>query len=617
MKKYFISTTFLLICQLLIAQALEHVEPPFWWRNMQNDELQIMLHGEDIGMYRVNIEHSSVDLLAVHQTENPNFLFVDVRILPGKEATSFDIEFEKEGIVVFSQAYDLYERQPNASDREGFDQSDVMYLITPDRFANGNPENDEVEGLLEGPDRSEGFGRHGGDIEGIRQHLDYIKDMGFTAIWLNPVLENDQPKWSYHGYATTDYYKVDTRFGTNEDYVQLSRQASKMGIKMVMDIIVNHCGSNHWWMKDAPTKDWVHQLNQPYVQTNHRKTTLLDPYVAPADREKMVQGWFVPTMPDLNQKNPFMSKYLIQNSIWWIEYAELGGLRQDTYSYPYRDFMSDWTCAIMNEYPNMNIVGEEWFGDPGILAYWQRGKQNADGYTSCLPSLMDFPLQEKLVEALNEEEGWEKGLTKLYLQLGSDYHYPAPEDLVIFPDNHDMPRIFKKLNNDYDLFKMAMAYILTTRGIPQIYYGTEILMAHPESDSHGDIREDFPGGWTGDAVDVFEKKGLTTKQKDAMAYVRRLLHWRQNAKSVHDGSLMHYIPEDGIYVFFRNLGPEHVMVIMNKNETAKKVTLDRFQENIGNAAEGKNVMEDTTIELEDYVEVPAKTVLIIEFSESE
>jgi glycosidase len=279
--------------------------------------------------------------------------------------------------------------------------------------------------------------------------------------------------------------------------------------------------------------------------------------------------------------------------------------------------MSDWTCAIMNEYPNMNIVGEEWFGDPGILSYWQKGKQNVDGYTSCLPSLMDFPLQEKLVEALNEEEGWEKGLTKLYLQLGSDYHYPAPEDLVIFPDNHDMPRIFKKLNNDYDLFKMAMAYILTTRGIPQIYYGTEILMAHPESDSHGDIREDFPGGWTGDAVDVFEKKGLTTKQKDAMAYVRRLLHWRQNAKSVHDGSLMHYIPEDGIYVFFRNLGPEHVMVIMNKNETAKKVTLDRFQENIGNAAEGKNVMEDTTIELEDYVEVPAKTVLIIEFSESE
>lgn len=583
---------------------------------MQNDELQIMLHGKDIGMYRVGIEHPSVELLEVHQTESPNFLFVDVRVLPGKEATSFNIEFKKDGVSVFSQTYELFERKPHASERPGFDQSDVMYLITPDRFANGNPMNDEVEGMLEGLDRSEGFGRHGGDIEGIRQHLDYIKEMGFTAIWLNPVLENNQESWSYHGYATTDYYKVDPRFGTNEDYVQLSREASNMGIKMVMDIIVNHCGSNHWWMKDAPTKDWVHQLNQPYVQTNHRKTTLLDPYGAPADRERMVQGWFVPTMPDLNQKNPLMSRYLIQNSIWWIEYAELGGIRQDTYSYSYRDFMSDWTCAIMEEYPNMNIVGEEWFGDPGILAYWQKGKQNVDGYTSCLPSLMDFPLQVHLVEALNEKEEFERGIIKLYLQLGKDYHYASPEELVIFPDNHDMPRIFKQLNEDFDLFKMAISFILTTRGTPQIYYGTEILMAHPESDSHGDIRADFPGGWAGDAANAFKNEGLSNQQKEAIAFIKKLLTWRQNAKVVHNGTLMHYIPEDGVYVYFRSLENDHVMVIMNKNEINKQVNLDRFQQNLGNAEKGMNVIDRTTVALKESIEVPAKTALIIEFSES-
>ncbi len=600
---------------MLFAQSIEHIEPPFWWRDMQNPELQIMVHGKDIGKYRVHIDNDAVDLVAVHQVANPNYLFIDIRIAPGNEGQTFDIEFQQDGKTTFTQPYELYKRKPGSAQRKGFDQSDVMYLITPDRFANGDPSNDEVAGMKEGLNRQEGYGRHGGDIAGIIEHLDYIKDMGFTAIWLNPVLENDQQKWSYHGYATTDYYKVDSRFGSNEEYANLSRIAGEMGIKVIMDIIVNHCGSEHWWMEDPPMDDWINYQEQGFVPTNHRKTTLLDPYGAPSDREKMVKGWFVESMPDLNQRNPFMSRYLIQNTIWWIEYADLGGIRQDTYSYPFRDFMTDWTCAIMEEYPDMNIVGEEWFGDIGTLAYWQQGKDNPDGYTSCLRSLMDFPLQVKLVEALNQEEGFEDGITRLYLQLGTDYHYPAPEELVIFPDNHDMSRIWHQLNRDFDHWKMAMAFILTTRGVPQIYYGTEILMDHEKPGDHGTIRSDFPGGWKGDKVNVFTRDGLNRQQQEALEYTRKLLRWRKGNKAVQYGSLMHYVPEDGVYVYFRSLDQKHVMVVLNKSHLGRNINLDRFRLNLGDAEEGINVLTGETIHLGNRLHVSGQTAVIIEYSE--
>lgn len=611
----FLFIFFISFSGLLQAQQIEHIEPPFWWRGMHNPELQIMLHGSDIGDYRVHIDHEAVDLVAVHQTKNPNYLFVDVRVNPGHSAATFQIELIKDGNTIFSQPYELRERKPGSAERKGFDQSDVMYLITPDRFANGDPSNDAVGGMKEGLNRAADYGRHGGDIAGIMDHLDYIKEMGFTAIWLNPVLENDQEKWSYHGYATTDYYQVDARFGTNEEYVELSRKAAEMGIKVIMDIIVNHCGSEHWWMEDPPMDDWINFQEEGFVRTNHRKTTLLDPYGAPSDRELMVKGWFVESMPDLNQKNPFMSRYLIQNTIWWIEYADLGGIRQDTYSYPFRDFMTDWTCAIMDEYPHMNIVGEEWFWDTGMLAYWQQGKQNPDGYSSCLRSLMDFPLQVKLVEALNQEEGFEDGITRLYMQLGTDYHYPAPEELVIFPDNHDMSRIWHQLGRDFEHWKMAMAFILTTRGVPQVYYGTEILMDHEKPGDHGTIRSDFPGGWEGDKVNVFSREGLTRQQREAMQYMQRLLTWRKGNRAVQNGSLMHYIPEDGVYVYFRSLDQNHVMVVLNKNVLGQNLDLARFKLNLGGATQGKNILTGEHLHLGSKLHVSGKSVLVIEYSE--
>ena len=574
-----------------------------------------MIYSQNAAKHDLEISGPGKDFVsvkAIHTLENPNYIFVDLEIAEGSEETSFQIELVGESSTK-AYTYQLREREVGSAERKGFGPQDVMYLITPDRFANGDPSNDVVEGMREGYNRSEGFGRHGGDIEGIRSHLDYIKKMGFTAIWLNPILENDQDKWSYHGYSTTDYYKVDPRYGSNEDYAALSREAADMGIKMIMDIIVNHCGSFHWWMNDPPSSDWIHYYAQDFVNTNHRKTTLLDPYVAPSDREKMVKGWFVESMPDLNQKNPFMSTYLIQNSIWWIEYAHLAGIRQDTYSYPYRDFMTDWTCAIMTEYPNFNIVGEEWVTDPAMISYWQRGKVNQDGYSSCLPSLMDFPMTTALHAALNEDDKeWGKGLIKLYEMLGSDYHYADASELVIFTDNHDMSRIYTQVDEDYDLFRMAIAYILTMRGTPQIYYGTEILMSHPGNDSHGAIRSDLPGGWDGDEIDAFTGNGLTSQQLAAQEYVKKLLLWRQGQPVVHDGDLTHYAPEDGVYVYFRQSEDAVVMVVINKNDEPKTLDLSRFSYNIGDHSAGTEVTNGQTYRLDNSFSAPGRDVLVLE-----
>ena len=609
-----ISTLFLVIggVTILTAQSISRVEPPFWWIGMNNPELQLMVYGENIAHTSVSINGEQVALKAVHRLTSDNYLFIDLMVMPDATPSTFALSFQQDGQEVVAHTYELKARQEGSADRQGFDNSDVMYLITPDRFANGNVDNDEVAGMKEGIDRSAEYGRHGGDIQGILDRLDYIKDMGFTAIWLNPILENDQPKWSYHGYATTDYYKVDPRFGSNEEYAALSEKASEMGIKMIMDIIVNHCGSEHWWMKDPPSSDWIHYYERDYQETNHRKVTLVDPYASQIDREHMVQGWFVPAMPDLNQKNTYMSTYLIQNSIWWIEYAQLAGIRQDTYPYPYRDFMTDWTCAIMEEYPNFNIVGEEWVDDQSIIAYWQQDKVNHDGYTSCLPSLMDFPMTTTLHSALRDEEGWNTGLRALYENLGSDFLYAHPEKMVIFPDNHDMSRIFTQVNEDYDLFKMAITYILTMRGTPQLYYGTEILMSNKGTDSHGIIRSDFPGGWEGDAVNVFTGANLTPQQEAAQDFVRNLLQWRKNKKVIHQGDLLHFVPENGVYVYFRMVEDDRVMVILNKNNESVDLSLDRFQEGLQQSTEGKDIISDQDFNLDETLAIPARGAMVLE-----
>lgn len=605
----------LLVTTFSAFSQVERVEPPFWWSGMHNPDLQLMLYGDNLSKATVTIEGEKVELRKVTTVESPNYLFVDIRELPEAKAQTISLTLTFPDGSSESIPYEYRQRRPGSAMREGFNTKDVLYLITPDRFANGNQQNDEIKGMREPMNRDFKGGRHGGDIKGILDNLDYIDDMGFTAIWLNPLLENDMEKYSYHGYSTTDFYKVDARFGSNEDYLKLSQESKERGIGMIMDMIVNHCGSEHWWMKDLPMSDWINNYPGDYKQTSHRKTTIQDPYVSQIDLEDFTDGWFVPTMPDLNQRNEFMGTYLIQNSIWWVEYADLEGIRMDTYPYPDKDYMTEWTCAVMNEYPNFNIVGEEWNIDPAIVSFWVRGKENPNGYTSCLPSAMDFPMQSNIAKAFNDKEENYSGLVSLYEIVAKDFLYPDPYNLVTFPDNHDMSRIFVQLNENVAYLKQAMAYVLTMRGVPQIYYGTEILMKHPGSD-HGDIRADFPGGWKEDKVNAFTGKRLNEEQKEVQEYVKKITNWRKTATAIHDGKLIHYNPKDGVYVYFRYTKDKTVMVVLNKNTEPAALSLDRFYEVLGNKPiSGTEIITGKPIESASSLELVPLEPMIIEISE--
>lgn len=594
--------------------GIARVEPPFWWTEMQHSELQVLIYGTEIAQLHPQIEYPGVTINKIITVKNANYLFVDLIISPLARPGTLKIELVKNGKVEVSYDFQLLERKEGSAQRKGFDNSDVMYLVTPDRFANGNPLNDTVKGLKEKSDRSNPHGRHGGDLKGIMDHLDYIHDMGFTAIWVNPVLENDQPRYSYHGYSTTDFYKVDTRFGTNEEYKNLVTEAGKNDIKLIMDMILNHCGSEHWWMKDLPTGDWINYGGK-FVQTNHKRTTTQDPYASRYDHKRFVDGWFVETMPDLNQRNELLATYLIQNTIWWIEYVDLAGIRMDTYPYPDKDFMTEWTCRVMKEYAGFNIVGEEWSLNPAVVAHWQEGKENRNGYRSCLPGVMDFPLQSALVEALVEKENWNSGLIKLYEMLSNDFLYANPNNLVIFPDNHDMSRIFTQLGEDLSLFKMAMVYILTVRGIPQVYYGTEILMTNPGTESHGIIRSDFPGGWKGDEVNAFEDNNMSKEQVSVKEFLKRILNWRKTATVIHKGKLMHYAPDRNVYVYFRYDKNDQVMVVINKNPGMFELELEKFEERLPNAQiKGTDILTNTIVSVTGKILLSPQSVLLIDLN---
>ncbi len=616
-KGTIIIISILALCWNAVSQSPDKVEPPFWWAGMKYSDIQLMVYEEGIANLSVGIDdYSGVELRQVTKLQSPNYLVIDLRLSEDVKPGSFTINFNSGKRTRFSYEYKLLQREEGSAEREGFNTSDVMYLITPDRFANGNPDNDTVEGMREVSNREFKGGRHGGDIKGILDNLNYIEDMGFTAIWVNPVLENDMAEYSYHGYSTTDFYKVDSRFGSNEEYRELSFKAKEKGIKMIMDMIVNHNGSEHWWMKDLPTSDWVNYqeeyLDGEYKITSHRKATIQDPYVSQVDLEDFTDGWFVTTMPDLNQRNPYMSKYLIQNTIWWVEYAGLDGIRMDTYPYPDKDFMTDWTCDIMNEYPNLNIVGEEWHGNPSIVAHWQAGKANPNGYTSCLPSLMDFPLQVKVVEGLNAKEESFSGWVFTYEMLANDFVYADPFNLVIFPDNHDMSRFYTQVNEDFDKFKLGITYFLIVRGIPQIYYGTEILMKNPGTSDHGIIRSDFPGGWEGDEINAFTGDGLSSLEKEAQEFMKKLLNWRKGKEVIHNGQLMHFNPKNGVYVLFRMNDKDKVLVVLSKNEAEIELNLDRFEEVLGNATNGVEIISGNNVSLEGTLTVPAMSPMIIE-----
>lgn len=606
------------LCLVFLNQAnatkyqISHLEPPFWWAGMKNSSLQILVHGQDISQLQPDIQYQGVTIEEMVRTENPNYIFIYLNISETTKPGKFEIRFNSAKKTEIIYNFELKARKAGSATRKGYDNSDVMYLITPDRFVNGNPKNDFVEGMLEKPNRQYEGGRHGGDIQGIIDNLDYIQKMGYTAIWVNPVLENDMPAYSYHGYAATDFYNIDKRFGSNQEYADLSKLAHEKGIKMIMDLILNHCGSEHWFVKDPPTKDWINFDGQ-YVNTNHRRNTVQDIYASEYDKKRFSDGWFVKTMPDMNQRNKLFADYLVQNSIWWIEYADLDGIRMDTYPYPDKNFMSDWTCAVMAEYPYFNIVGEEWVNNPAIVSYWQRGKVNHDGYTSCLPGLMDFPMQEALVQGLRDKEKtFGNGFVVMYEKLALDFLYPDPNNLVIFPDNHDVDRFYTQIGEDFDLYKMGMAWVATMRGIPQIFYGTEILMNNTGANgNHGIIRSDFPGGWEGDVVNAFTGKGLTTNQAEAQKYLQTLLNWRKNKKVIHDGKLMQFAPEDGIYAYFRYDESEVVMVVFNKNDQSTTLNMSKFDELIRGYSKGTNVVDGQVFMMNNFT-APARSVLILE-----
>ena len=620
------------------GNKLSHVEPPNWWVGMKNSTLQLLVHHDNIGTHNVSIEYPGVTITEVHKAKSPNYLFVDVNISSATEPGVFDLVFKDDVGNEQKHTYELKSRAKESNEYVGFNSSDAVYLITPDRFANADPSNDTFESMNEkNVDRSSDYARHGGDIKGITKHLDYIAEMGFTAIWSCPLLTNDMYKWSYHGYAITDLYEIDPRFGTLSDYIELSSKAKEKGIKLIMDQVANHCGVEHWWMDDLPFEDWVnHQkafedlpgdietmrtpdgeydwdrLNSYFTNSNHRRTTNQDMYASEYDRRGNNEGWFVPFMPDLNQRNPFMAKYIIQNSIWWIETADLGGIRQDTYPYPDKDFMSAWAGAIMTEYPNFNIVGEEWSYNPLLIGYWQEGANNKDGYDSNLRSTMDFAMQQLIVDGIKQDESWDRGLVKIYEGLANDFAYPTPKDIMIFPDNHDMSRIYTQMDGDLINTQMALATILTLPRTPQIYYGTEILMNDFEKPGdHGLIRTDFPGGWNGDTINAFTGEGLNEDQQSMQSFLKTILNFRKNSKAIHDGKTVHFSPFLGTYILCRILDDETVVLVLNKNSEPLTIDLKRYTEIGLDGKQLNNVLTGETLEWNEELTLNAKGVLLL------
>ena len=575
----------------LTNNSLERVEPPNWFIGFKEISLQLLVKDPTIGLSKPSVSYAGVSIEKIHKARSKNYLFIDLKIHTSTKPGKFDIVFTFDNGSKKTHTYELKARQKSADNYVGFNSADAIYLITPDRFSNADETNDINKGLKETTiDRTDGYKRHGGDLKGIINHIDYISDLGFTTVWPTPVLTNNMAKGSYHGYAITDYYQVDPRFGSLETYKKLADTLREKGMKLMMDQVANHCGLEHWWMKDIPFKDWINDQEnyednienwnwETTINSNHRRTTNQDAYASEIDRKGNNKGWFVETMPDLNQKNQFMATYIIQNSIWWIETLGLNGIRQDTYPYADKDFMSDWAGAIMKEYPNFSIVGEEWSYNPLLIGYWQTGANNKDGYESNLKSTMDFAMQRNVIDALNEKESWDKGLIKIYEGLANDFQYASPKDIMIFPDNHDMSRIYTQLKGDITNTKMALSTYLMLPRIPQLYYGTEILMEDFEKPGdHGLIRSDFPGGWKNDPVNAFTGKGLKTEQKEMQNFLKKFLNYRKNSKAIHDGKTVHFAPFKGTYVLFRILGDEVVVNIINKNNTPISIDLKRYSE---------------------------------------
>ena len=607
------------------AVKVDRIDPANWFVGMKNTSLQLMVYGENIRQADVTTDYDGVKIDSIVRLDSPNYLLVYLNlegVKPGEMTLNF-----KNGKAVKKVKYELKAREKRGEERMGFTNADVLYMLMPDRFADGNPDNNDIKGMNPyKTDRSQPSLRHGGDLDGIRRHLDYFKELGVTALWFTPVLENNSPGGSYHGYATTDYYRVDPRFGTNDEYRRLTDEAHAKGLKIVMDMIFNHCGFEHPWIKDMPSKDWLNtpewlydrkdktkaEVNRKYMQTTYKLTPTVDPYASAIDLKETVDGWFVPSMPDLNQRNPHVIRYLIQNSIWWIETVGIDGIRMDTYPYADADAMALWMKTIDEEYPNFNVVGETWVSDPPYTAAWQKDSKISQR-NSYLKTVMDFSFHAKINQAKYENtDGSGNGMNRIYENFVYDYLYPNPSSVMAFVENHDTDR-FLGNGRDTTALKQAMAILLTVKRIPQLYYGTEILMNGTKEKTDGYVRKDFPGGFPGDDHNAFTAGGRTPEENAMFTWLSRLLHWRQGNDVITKGSQTQFIPYNGVYVIARRYNGRTVMTVVNGTSRTTVFAVRRYAEVIGHNTEAKDVLTDRTVSLTDDTQLEPRKVMILEF----
>ena len=626
MKRIILSLS-LILCVMTIRAAVkvDRIDPANWFVGMKNTSLQLMVYGENIRQADVTTDYDGVKIDSIVRLDSPNYLLVYLNlegVKPGEMTLNF-----KNGKAVKKVKYELKAREKRGEERMGFTNADVLYMLMPDRFADGNPDNNDIKGMNPyKTDRSQPSLRHGGDLEGIRRHLDYFKELGVTALWFTPVLENNSPGGSYHGYATTDYYRVDPRFGTNDEYRRLTDEAHAKGLKIVMDMIFNHCGFEHPWIKDMPSKDWLNtpewlydrkdktkaEVNRKYMQTTYKLTPTVDPYASAIDLKETVDGWFVPSMPDLNQRNPHVIRYLIQNSIWWIETVGIDGIRMDTYPYADADAMALWMKTIDEEYPNFNVVGETWVSDPPYTAAWQKDSKISQR-NSYLKTVMDFSFHAKINQAKYENtDGSGNGMNRIYENFVYDYLYPNPSSVMAFVENHDTDR-FLGNGRDTAALKQAMAILLTVKRIPQLYYGTEILMNGTKEKTDGYVRKDFPGGFPGDDHNAFTAGGRTPEENAMFTWLSRLLHWRQGNDVITKGSQTQFIPYNGVYVIARRYNGKNVMTVVNGTGRTTVFAVKRYAEVIGHNTEAKDVLTDRTVSLTDDTQLEPRKVMILEF----
>jgi len=594
------------------AQNIERVEPPFWWSNMVHSQIELVLYGENLAQYQVSTKE--LEVVGTRTTENPNYLFITLEtqdLGPG----SYPINLVKKGRIKKTINYEIRERRAGSASRAGFDASDVIYLIMPDRFANGDPSNDTQPGMNEPANREKPGGRHGGDLRGVIDHVDYLDQLGVTALWSTPLLEDNDAAYSYHGYACSDTYTIDARYGTNAEYVELADSLHRRGMKLIHDYVTNHWGLQHWMIRDLPEYEWIHQF-PGYGQTNYRMTTQMDPNASEYDKHWCMDGWFVRTMPDLNHQNPNVMRYLLQNAIWWVEYADLDGFRIDTYSYGDKEAMASWTREILREYPNFSIVGEVWYHDQAQISYWQGGSPIAalQGYDTHLPQVMDFTYHDATMEVFGQTEAsWNRGMIHFYENLVNDFLYPRPLGLLTFFENHDTER-FNELYPDVKDYKLALTLTATMRGIPQLYYGSEVGMRGQKGRGDADVRRDFPGGWEGDAKDGFTGMGLNAGEREYLSFTQKVLQWRKHSEAVHRGKTLQFIPEHNVYVYFRYTESDTVMVVLNNSLEGQPMQWERYAEMVPKGSIGRHVFEAQEVTAGESWEIPAKSAHIIQWN---